>query len=154
MSDDPKPPMFDRQGIVARLSTFSLSEHDRCFADEVAIDFPSVGAAVDRIRHGFLGSEAQTGSVCAEIQLSRREAFDGVTIPLEVPIRATCPECGGRGESWTEACLECAGSGTTLFTHHVRVSVPARVTDGACVRFRVSMPDAPPTRVELRVAIR
>lgn len=154
MADDLRQPAFDRQRVVALASDPSRVDPGRCFADEVAIDFPSVGSAVDRIRVGLLGGEPHAGSLHAEIRLSRREAFDGVTVPVAVPVRTTCRECGGRGGSWMTACAECAGSGSTLFTHHVRVSVPARVAHGACVRFRVSRPDEPPTRVELRVAIR
>ena len=31
--------------------------HD-CFADEIAIDFPSLEPAVERMRHAFLGTRA------------------------------------------------------------------------------------------------
>ena len=154
MAEDSREPTIDRRGIVGRTSEPWGFDPARCFADEVAIDFPSVGSAVDRIRVGLLDGEPAAGSLQAELHLSRREAFAGVTVPVAVPVRTICRECGGRGGSWMDACPECAGSGTALFTHHVRVSVPARVSNGACVRFRVSRPDEPPTRVELRVAIR
>ena len=86
---------------------------DECFADEIAIDFPSVGNVVDRMRTAFLGEHADAGVLRAEVSLSQREALAG----------------------------------------HV-VSVPPRVADGACVRFRLKSPDASSIRVELRVAIR
>jgi hypothetical protein len=41
-----------------------------------------------------------------------------------------------------------------VFQQSLRVSVPPRVADGACVRFRLKSPDAVSIRVELRVAIR
>lgn len=124
-----------------------------CFADEIAIDFPSVGRAVERIRDAFLGEPG--GDVhCAEVLLSKREAFDGMIVPVEVPIRATCPECGGRGETWAEPCDDCGGTGEWVFRHAVRVTVPAGVADGARFRFRVTSPDAAAVRVEVRVAIR
>ena len=69
-------------------------------------------------------------------------------------MRGTCPHCGGRGETWTEPCALCCGTGESLFHHPVRVSVPPRVADGARFRFRVTSPDAAPVRVEVRVAIR
>jgi DnaJ-class molecular chaperone len=69
-------------------------------------------------------------------------------------MRGTCSRCGGRGETWTEPCDPCCGTGASLFQHPVRVSVPAGVADGTLLRFRVTSPHAPPVRVELRVAIR
>jgi len=75
-------------------------------------------------------------------------------VPLAVPVRITCPNCGGRGESWTEPCDLCRGSGQSTFQHEVRVSVPPGVADGACFRFRLKSPGSASVRVELRVAIR
>ncbi len=125
-----------------------------CFADEIAIDFPSVGHVVERMRDAFLGEDVDAGVICAEVFLSRREASDGLVVSIEVPIRATCPDCGGRGETWTEPCADCSGTGESVFRHPVRVSVPRGVADGARFRFRVTSPDAACVRVEVRVAIR
>ena len=127
---------------------------DECFADEIAIDFPSVGNVVDRMRSAFLGEHADAGVLRAEVSLSQREALAGHVVSLKVPVRITCPNCGGRGETWTELCALCRGTGESLFQQALRVSVPPRVADGACVRFRLKSPDASSIRVELRVAIR
>jgi DnaJ-class molecular chaperone len=124
-----------------------------CFADEIAIDFPSVRPAVERMRDAFLG-EPDGDVVCAEVSLSPRDAIDGRVVPLQLPVRVTCPHCGGRGETWTEACPQCGGTGDSLYHQHVRVNVPAGVADGSCVRFRVTSPDRAPVRVEVRIAIR
>jgi hypothetical protein len=123
-------------------------------ADEVGIDFPSMTAAVDRIRTSMLGHDTSDDPLRAEILLSPREAFDGITVPLDVPVRSACPLCGGRGESWMEPCRACEGTGESLFHHRVRLSVPPRVADGASFRFKVTSPLAVPTRVEVHVAIR
>jgi hypothetical protein len=125
-----------------------------CFADEIAIDFPSVGNVVDRMRTAFLGEHVETGVLRAEVSLSQREAQAGHVVSLKVPVRITCPNCGGRGETWTEPCALCRGTGESLFHQALRVSVPPRVADGACVRFRLKSPDAASIRVELRIAIR
>ena len=123
-----------------------------CFADEIAIDFPSVGHAVERMRHGFLG-EPDDDVLTTEVHLSSREASGGLTIPLEVPVRTTCLACGGRGEIWTEPCGTCAGTGGALLHHPVRLSLPAGVVNGARLRFRVKSPYGVSVRVEVRVAI-
>jgi hypothetical protein len=125
-----------------------------CFADEIAIDFPSVGRVVERIRDAFLGEGEESDVLRAEVSLSQREAFDGLMVPLSVPIPVTCPHCGGRGETWTEPCHLCSGTGHSLSRQGVRVSVPPGVADGACFRFRIKSPDASSVRVEVRVAIR
>ena len=126
-----------------------------CFVDEIAIDFPSVGRAVERMRDAFLGEpDARDGVLLTEVSLSPREASGGLLVPVDVPVRATCPNCGGRGETWTEPCALCLGSGESVFQQALRVSVPPRVADGARVRFRLKSADAASIRVELRVAIR
>jgi hypothetical protein len=125
-----------------------------CFADEIAIDFPSVGAIVPRVRDAFLGEPSQSDTLTTEVSLSRRDASRGVVLPLEVPIRSMCARCGGRGEVWTEPCSGCRGTGDSLVHRLVRLPVPAGVADGARFRFRVSSPHAEPVRVEVRVAIR
>jgi hypothetical protein len=128
-----------------------------CFADEVAIDFPSVGDLVERVRDRFLGEPDGSDGIdrhTAEVSLSRRDATLGTVVPLEVPLRGTCSMCGGRGETWTEPCADCRGTGESLVQHAVRLAVPAGVAHGARLRFRVNAPHAAPLRVELRVAIR
>jgi len=137
--------------------TLSRDPNDRTFdrrwcQDEVAIDFPSLRGAVGRIRAGFREDEP-VSPLRAEIRLSRREAADGVTVPLDVPVRGACPLCGGRGESWMEWCVACGGTGESLVRHRVRLAMPAGVADGARFRFRVTSPLALTTRVEVQVAI-
>jgi len=125
-----------------------------CFADEIAIDFPSVRPAVERMRDAFLGRRADAEILRADVSLSPREAVRGLVLPIDVPVRATCPHCGGRGETWTERCHLCDGSGAASLSYPVHVSVPPGVADGARFRFRVTSPDSPPVRVELRIAVR
>jgi len=127
---------------------------NECFADEIAIDFPSVGRVVDRMRDAFLGEAAGDECLHAQVSVTEREAVAGLVVSLDVPVRATCPQCGGRGETWTEPCDLCDGSGDARLEYPVSVSVPAGVCDGARFRFRLMSPDRSPVRVELRVAVR
>jgi hypothetical protein len=130
-----------------------VAAHD-CFADEIAIDFPSVEPLVERVRDAFLGERDGLETLAAEVSVTNGEAFHGTTVPLELRLRGTCRVCGGRGETWPEPCLACCGTGHATIRHTVAVSVPPRVADGATFRFRVSSPHAAPVRVEVRVAIR
>jgi hypothetical protein len=125
-----------------------------CFADEIAIDFPSVDQLMERVRDSFLGEPADTDTLMTEVSLSSHDASHGIVLPLEVPLRSTCTRCGGRGETWTEPCSACRGTGDALLHHPIRLSVPAGVANGARFRFRVSSPHAAPVRVEVRVAVR
>jgi hypothetical protein len=129
------------------------SRHDRqAFADEVVVDFPSVAPAVDRMRSAFVADE-HARTLTAALQISPREAIEGATVPLDVPVRCTCRECGGRGETWMQPCLCCAGTGIELVHHQVHVTVPAGVEDGACFHFSVAPRHDLSTRIELRVLI-
>jgi hypothetical protein len=129
------------------------NRHDRqVFADEVVIDFPSVAPAVDRMRSAFVAEE-HAKTLTAALQISPREAVEGSTVPLDVPLRCTCRKCGGRGETWTQSCPCCAGTGIELLHHQVHVTVPPGVEDGACFRFSVAPRHDLPTRIELRILV-
>ena len=127
------------------------------FRDEVAIDFPSLDEAVERMRDAFLAPMNESdlqAELSAELRISAREAFDGVTLPLDVPVRKLCAACGGRGEDWPEPCRKCGATGHTIARHPVRLIVPARVRDGDRFSLSVCAPSASPTRVEVRIAIK
>jgi DnaJ-class molecular chaperone len=124
--------------------------HDRrWFADEVVVDFPSVAPAVERIRSAFVAEE-HAKTLTAALEISTREATQGATVPLDVPVRCTCRACGGRGETWAQPC---AGSGIELLHHQVHISVPAGIEDGACFHFSISPRHDLSTRIELRVLV-
>src|SRR5215207_319698 len=59
------------------------------FSDEIAIDFPSVSSVLDRMRDAFF-TAAPPVTLSAEMVLTAREAFDGVSVPFDVPLRRTC----------------------------------------------------------------
>lgn len=127
--------------------------HDRrWFADEVVVDFPSVAPAVERMRHAFVAEE-HPKTLTAALEITLREASEGATVPLDVPVRCTCRTCGGRGETWTQPCATCAGSGFELLRHQVHITIPAGVEDGACFHFAVSARHDLSTRIELRVLV-
>lgn len=138
-----------RRSYDARLETRSGD----WLADEVAIDFPSVATVLDRMRHSFFGGRAEA-PLSAEIVVTPQEAFWGAFVPLCVPLRCTCPRCGGRGEVWSDWCSGCGGVGDVSATHDMRLRIPAGVREGARFRFSVSPRGAPQTFVEVRITIR
>jgi DnaJ-class molecular chaperone len=139
-----------------RVLALPVRRRNAWFADEIAIDFPSLHGAVERMREGFIAAamEGEAGrALAAELHLSAREAFNGVTVPLEVPVRKVCRACGGRGEVWPDRCQPCDGTGEALARHPVRLVVPPRVQHGDRFALSVSAPSAPLTRVEVRVVL-
>jgi len=143
-----------KASITSDYAPWAADTPHECFADEIAIDFPSVGAVVERMRDAFFGDEEARDCVTTEVAISHDEAARGVTVPFAVPMRATCHHCGGRGERWDEPCDACCRTGQAVVHHTVCVTVPAGVADGARFRFRVSSPHAPSVRVEVTVALR
>jgi hypothetical protein len=127
--------------------------HDaNCFSDEVAIDFPSVDLALARIRRAFLADE-RPSQLRAAVRLSGQEARTGATVPLDVPVHCTCRQCGGRGETWTETCELCGGSGAELLHQPLQVTIPPGVPDGARFQFSVTPRQNLTTRIELHVFV-
>ncbi len=124
-----------------------------CFADEVAIDFPSVSSVLDRMRHAFFGA-ASGEPLAAELVLTPQEAFFGTLVSLLVPVRQTCHDCGGRGEIWSDSCLACDGDGDIAADHDTRLRVPAGAREGARFRFSVAPLGSASTLVEVRIRIR
>jgi hypothetical protein len=150
---DFRRPLHDDATRPLSVSPGSPSDPQSCFHDEIAIDFPSMGAVVDRMRDGLLGADAHTDAQATAISVSARDAHAGVTVPFEVSLRATCGHCGGRGESWAEPCHQCAGSGECARAQQFRLSVPAGVSDGTRFRFLFAPPQAVPTRIEVTVLV-
>jgi hypothetical protein len=124
----------------------------RWYGDDAAVDFPSAAPAIERIRTAFLSNE-RSQPLHASLTLAPRDARTGVSVPLDVPLRYTCRQCGGRGESWGERCESCEGSGAQFSVERFRVRVPAGVVDGTSFRFSLTPRHHPTTRVELRIRV-
>jgi hypothetical protein len=124
-----------------------------CFADEAAIDFPSVHAAVSRIREAFVG-EGGDRPIEIPVAIGRFDARVGREVVVTVPLRHMCGSCGGRGEVWAESCPACGGCGDALEARDITLVVPPGVRDGSRVRVRVGRRFCPPTHVVLLVSIR
>jgi hypothetical protein len=124
------------------------------FRDEVALDFPSLAAAADRMRESFLAVEGSSAVCRAEVRLTPTEAETGPRVPVHVVVRSTCPSCRGRGRTWSGPCPSCAGTGDGLERQQVHLRLPSGVRDGARLLFSVVPRQAPVTVVDLRVSVR
>ena len=114
-----------------------------CFADEIAIDFPSVGHVVERMRDAFLGEDVDADIICAEVLLSRREASDGLVVSIEVPDSRHVPRLRRPRRNVDRAVRRLQRDGRVgLPCIRCESSVPRGVADGARFRFRVTSPDA------------
>ena len=119
--------------------------------DEIAIDFPSVGGLVDRMRESFFADASARWS--AHIELTRGEARDGARVPIDVPHAETCVECGGRGEILADGCAACGGCGTRPGAHRVRLVLPPGVSHGEQLMYHLRMPAGAPAMLSVSVAI-
>jgi hypothetical protein len=139
-------------GAVAVNSGEEVRFDRRWYGDDAALDFPSASTVVERMTSAFLTHERQR-PLHAALTLSPGEARTGVSVPLDVPLRYTCRQCGGRGESWDEPCESCESSGVQVSVERFRVRVPAGVTDGTSFRFSLTPRHHPTTRVERRIRV-
>ena len=60
------------------------------FSDEIAIDFPSVSSVLDRMRDAFFGAELPVTLSAADGAHPAGSVL-GTSVPLDVPLRRTCP---------------------------------------------------------------
>lgn len=125
------------------------------FHDEIAIDFPSTGRFVDRVREAFVseGAPRATEPLQMRAQVTRAQAFRGTVLVLDLALRAACSLCGGRGETWAERCTACDGSGDEEIPYLLRVVVPPGVKDGTRLRRRARTPEGTAVRVDVTVTI-
>ena len=151
MSDFRKPL---RDGSFAPPNALQLRAVTRaCFADEIAIDFPALGMAIDRVRDTFASEDEHLAAASASVSLTPRQAFEGTIVLIDVALPGPCGQCGGRGESWSDPCDSCCGTGESDHPHHVHLAVPALVAHGTRFRFVLTSPRARPTRVEVIVSV-
>ena len=83
--------------------------------------------------------------------LRPEEAAVGGTLPLDVPLTATCPGCEGTGGAVFD-CMTCGGEGKVQRRLPVPVRIPPGVRDGTI--FQVSLDDPAVLSIILTIHIR
>jgi molecular chaperone DnaJ len=100
---------------------------------------------------GDLRRPIRPGSLSGEILLTADEAVAGGVLPLDIPLRGTCPGCEGTGGACFD-CGRCGGEGIVERRLPIPVKIPANVRDGAV--FQVTVDEPGVTSVLLTVHIR
>tara|TARA_Y100000588_G_scaffold378076_1_gene458022 strand:+ start:192 stop:632 length:441 start_codon:yes stop_codon:yes gene_type:complete len=133
------------------------SDLGQLLSDEVVVDFPSMLGLVERIRSDFFGTSSARESIepayTAQVAVTSKQASEGVQVPLDLFVQSTCPICGGRGEIWEEMCGICVGTGSGGMFHTLNIEVPPRVKHGTCLTFKLQLPFAAESRVDVQVSI-
>ena len=108
---------------------------------------------LDRMRHAFFGVVPAV-SCLPRSCCSPQEAFWGTTVPLDIPLRRTCPRLRRPRRNVGGMVRRLRRRGEVPLDHEMRLRVPAGVREGERFRFSVMPPGAPTTIVEVRVSIR
>jgi molecular chaperone DnaJ len=94
---------------------------------------PSFEPLFDRFLRNFTGEGIPKGErlqdLNIEVILSPQEAATGVTVPVGIPVFASCTQCGGSGRDWLFLCLECNGQGMLEEEKTIRIDIPPLVAD-------------------------
>jgi len=119
-------------GNIATVRELHLDDPDQ------ARFHPSFDELFDRLWSNFTGISRPKGealqSLTVEVVLSEDEAMQGGRVRIDVPARATCPTCGGRGAVGPYECWRCEGHGALTTEYPLDIPYPAGVRDGFAVR--------------------
>ncbi|MBI5688393.1 MAG: J domain-containing protein [Verrucomicrobia bacterium] len=103
---------------------------------------PSFDELFDRLWSNFAGisrPKAETlESLTLEVILSPQEARAGGRVRVEIPARAPCATCRGRGHVAGYECWRCAGDGALTAEQPVDIEYPAGIRGGHVARLPLS----------------
>jgi molecular chaperone DnaJ len=110
--------------------------------DEFETFHPSFDELFDRLSRNYGLSERPKGerleSLGLEVLLDREEARHGGHVRIEIPARATCPLCAGRGAVSGQSCWRCFGRGAVDAQYPVDVTFPPGIPSGHVARLPLS----------------
>jgi molecular chaperone DnaJ len=110
--------------------------------DEFGFYHPSFNELFDRLWRNFdpfrQPKSEHLESLTLEVLLSPDEARAGGRASVEIPVRATCSTCGGRGHVAGYECWRCAGHGELTTEYPAAIEYPAGIRDGYVERLPLS----------------
>jgi DnaJ-class molecular chaperone len=107
-------------------------------ADEFATFRPSFDELFERLWSNFDSvsrpKSEHLESLTVEVLVTPDEAQLGGRVRVNIPARATCPACGGRGATGLYECWRCEGHGALTTEYPVEIEYPPGLRDGAATR--------------------
>ncbi len=120
---EPFRPTESRGGFRTVPLTDLMTEHGPTF-DELFDRFWSNFETLSRPKAEALEN------LTVEVVISPEEAFLGGSVQINIPARATCPACGGRGAVGLYECWRCEGHGALTAEYPIAVRYPPGIQDG------------------------
>lgn len=112
--------------------TLSITFEEAAFGAEKEIKFARIGeCAICNGKGAAPGSKIITCPACngaGELRSVKN------TILGQVVSRRVCDGCSGAGKVPQHACTTCHGTGRVRLTEHLRIKIPAGISDGASIR--------------------
>jgi molecular chaperone DnaJ len=127
----------------------TLSDLERRRRYDATLDRREGRPAARRVDHATLdtrgliewGREDAPAGALGEILLTRAEAASGGTLPLDVPMRFSCPTCSGTG-GFVAVCQTCGGAGIGESRVPLALELPPGIRDGSVLQVRLNHPGA------------
>ncbi len=104
------------------------------FSDFFDAFFNNVNAQPRRGTASGASSGARGGDLETSLDLDLREAYNGGAKAVSLQVEEPCPRCGGSGITNNGICPVCAGTGRTVATRKLEVTIPRGVREGQRIR--------------------
>lgn len=101
------------------------------FGDQFQQDFRGAGARARHRRYKHRGADVR-----AELSIPLGEAVPGEKRSFELPVRMSCPQCGGVGFVGEHVCPTCVGVGWVRQRKRIDLKIPDDLRDGQTLRLR------------------
>ncbi|MBN1686351.1 MAG: DnaJ domain-containing protein [Spirochaetales bacterium] len=98
-------------------------------------------------RTSYFPGHSLIDELAIDLILSPAEAIRGCRVPLTIPARVRCPECGGRG------CAACSGFGEAEIEKNISIEIPAGVQNGVEAYFTLDGAGLPGSALHVTVVI-
>ncbi len=145
----------EAEPLISRRRAEPLADPISVIADAGTV-LPSRDALLERwarnFTHRVVPKAERREALAVEIVLSPEDAAAGGSLPLSIPVLASCPRCGGSGHEWLFPCGACDGRGVVEGERLVRFAIPAGTRPDAT--FEASLAEVGIDNLYLRLRVR